>query len=197
MKEEMYSSASVDETDIGLIRQAQASDQPVSFRVEAYPDELFTGKIKEIRMSSTETQTVVTYPVVVRVPNRDFKLLPGMTAKLTFLIEEHADVLRIPWSALRFFPTKPEHVIEADRPLLEGRKRESEVAEETKNAAGSPTVDERLEARKKQQRHVWVTDGDMLRAVAVELGISDYRFAEVVGGTLKSGDQVVVGVKAK
>ncbi|MCA9167809.1 MAG: efflux RND transporter periplasmic adaptor subunit [Planctomycetales bacterium] len=197
MREEMYIYASVDETDIGLIRKAQEMNQPVSFQVEAYRDELFTGHIKEIRLSSTETQTVVTYPVVVSVPNDEFKLLPGMTAKLTFQIEEHVDVLRVPWAALRFFPTQPQYVVESDRPLLEGRQRENEKSEETKNSAESPTVDERVAARKRQRRHVWKLDGEMLRAVEVELGVSDYRYAEVLSGELKAGDKVVVGTKSK
>ena len=54
---------------------------PVTFTVDAYPDDLFEGKIEEIRLSSTTTQNVVTYPVVVVAPNPDRKLLPGMTAE--------------------------------------------------------------------------------------------------------------------
>ena len=125
MEKEMHIYASVDEADIGLIRQAQAEEQPVWFRVDAYPDELFEGRIKEIRMSSTEVQNVVTYPVVVTAPNPDLKLLPGMTANLTFQIEEKKDVILIPWSAVRFFP-KPEMVREEDRKLLEGGVNEQQ-----------------------------------------------------------------------
>jgi HlyD family secretion protein len=65
MKKEMHVMATVDEADIGLLRRAQEGKQPVHFTVDAYPDDLFEGKIAQIRMNSTTTQNVVTYPVVV------------------------------------------------------------------------------------------------------------------------------------
>ena len=77
MSEKMHIYASVDENDIGYIRQAQESNQPVTFTVNAYPDKVFDGEILQIRMSATETQSVVTYPVVVEAPNEDMKLLPN------------------------------------------------------------------------------------------------------------------------
>src|SRR5437773_970792 len=54
--------------------------------------------------NSTTTQNVVTYPVLLEAPNRDLKLLPGMTATITFPIEAKVDVLRVPAAALRFMP---------------------------------------------------------------------------------------------
>ena len=65
---------------IGLIREAQEQKRDVKFTVDAYPDEEFIGKVEQIRLSSTQIQNVVTYPVVVAAPNPDLKLLPGMTA---------------------------------------------------------------------------------------------------------------------
>ena len=84
LKVEMYVHANVDEADIGMIRKAQASNQPVRFTVDSYPDDLFEGKIFQVRQSSTTTQNVVTYPVVVSAKNPDLKLMPGMTANLSF-----------------------------------------------------------------------------------------------------------------
>ena len=71
-------------------------------------------------MNSTTEQYVVTYPVVIRAPNPGMKLLPGMTAGITFEIETKKDVVRIPNAALRFYPNKPELVCEEDRKILEG-----------------------------------------------------------------------------
>ncbi len=65
MRKEMYVYASVDESDIGLVSEAQRAGLPVHFTVDAYPDDLFEGKIYQIRMNSTTTQNVVTYPVIV------------------------------------------------------------------------------------------------------------------------------------
>lgn len=197
MDKEMFIYASVDEAEIGMIRQAQASEQPVHFRVSAYPEELFEGRIHEIRMSSTETQNVVTYPVVVAAPNPDLKLLPGMTATLTFQVEAKSSVLRIPWAALRFFP-KPEQVRDEDRKLLEGAEEdESGESSEEAQVAAQPTVGEIHEARQNERRHVWVQDGELLRAIEVRLGASDYQYAECAAGDVKAGMKLVTGLKKK
>ena len=195
MEEEMHIYASVDEADVGFIRNAQKESQPVRFRVDAYRDELFDGTIKEIRMGSTETQGVITYPVIVTATNPDLKLLPGMTANLTFQVEQKENVTRIPWSALRFFP-KPEMVREEDRKLLTGEDDEEEDSQA--NAVDDLSVSEMVEAaQKRRQRHVWVQDGPLLKAIPVELGISDYKFAELVKGDIKAGQKLVTGIKSK
>jgi len=79
MREKMRVFASVDEADIGLIREAKDRGQKVHFTVDAYPDDLFEGTIHQIRMNPTTTQNVVTYPVVVEAPNPELKLLPGIS----------------------------------------------------------------------------------------------------------------------
>jgi len=193
MEKHMYVHASVDEADIGLIRDARLKELPVTFTVDAYPDDLFEGKVEEIRLSSTTTQNVVTYPVVVVAPNPDRKLLPGMTASISFEVGRRDDVLKIPNSALRFFP-QPQHVRTEDKPLLEGRQdpqKEEEQSTETGLAAN-----ERADARRKRsKRHVWVQDGFKLRAVPVETGISDSHFTEMTSGELKVGDKLVMGIQ--
>ena len=195
MRDEMHVYASVDEADIGLIRKAQDENRKVSFRVDAYPDELFEGRIKEIRMSSTELQNVVTYPVVVAAPNPELKLLPGMTANLTFEIEEKKDVVLVPWSALRFFP-KPEMVRDEDRKLLEGGTEDKQDQDTQADSGDEITAAERVEAnRKRLRRHVWALEGDKLKAIEVVLGISDYRHAELIEGKLEPGQKLVQGIQ--
>ncbi len=119
MREKMHVHALIDEADIGLIRAAQKQRLSVEFTVDAYLDDLFQGTIEEIRFSSTSTQNVVTYPVIVAAANLDLKLLPGMTASLSFRVDERKHVIKIPNAALRFFP-ESKYVREADRKLLEG-----------------------------------------------------------------------------
>ena len=104
MDKHIYVYASVDEADVGLVREAQKQDRPVSFTVDSYPGDLFEGKIYQIRLNSTTTQNVVTYPVVIEAPNADLKLMPGMTANLSFQIDAKDAVLRLPAAALRFTP---------------------------------------------------------------------------------------------
>ncbi len=200
IKKEIYVIATVDEADIGLIRQAQETKQPVHFTVDAYPDDLFTGHIKEVRMNSTTTQNVVTYPVVISVkPNPDMKLMPGMTANISFQVSERKSALRVPNSALRFFP-KSEQVRLEDRPLLEGATSQADKEKEKNKQTTDPTPSAREKAaanRKRTHRHVWVVDGEFLRAIAVVIGINDNKYTEIVSGELPAGTKVVTGVGVK
>jgi HlyD family secretion protein len=93
--------ASVDEADIGPI----APGQPASFRVDAYPEDIFSGTVSQVRLNPIEAQNVVTYEVLVAVDNSDLELRPGMTAEVTIEVDRHSDVLRVPNAALRFRPT--------------------------------------------------------------------------------------------
>jgi HlyD family secretion protein len=94
--------ASVDESDIGSIKE----DQPARFTVQAYPNQAFMGKVKKVRLQSKTQENVVNYTVEVAVENRDGKLLPGMTATVEFVTGSANDVLMVSNSALRFRPTE-------------------------------------------------------------------------------------------
>jgi HlyD family secretion protein len=194
MRKEMRVFASVDEADIGLIRSAQQAGQPVHFTVDAYPDDLFEGKIFEIRKNSTTTQNVVTYPVVVSAPNPELKLLPGMTATISFQVGEAKNVLRIPNAALRFYPQR-EQVRKDDRKILEGVTTGA-PDEDQENTVRS--AEEKADIRRnRNRRHVWVTHGELLRAVEVVTGLSDSKYTELVSGELKLGDRLVTGIQPK
>lgn len=200
MRNEMHVHANVDEADIGQIRSAQEKKHPVSFTVDAYPEELFTGNILEIRLSSTALQNVVTYPVVVTASNPDLKLLPGMTASLSFQVDERSEATKIPNSALRFYP-EARHVRAEDQPILEGIS--STLPQDSAEFGGQPqsqaaqSAQDRAETRKKRsQRHVWVAEGQKLRAIAVTIGLTDGQFTELVKGDLKPGQELVTGIQA-
>ncbi len=191
LRKEIYVYAQIDETDIGLIRKAFERHEPVRFQVDAYPEDIFVGNIFQIRLSSTDTQNVVTYPVIVSATNPELKLLPGMTATMSFQIQKREGIRRIPNAALRFFPEE-EYVREEDQKLLGGREEKDDDEEVRLSVA------ERVEAhRKRSQRHVWVKEGDKLRAVSVKTGISDNRYTELVEGELKEDDQLVIGISEK
>ena len=194
MRKKMHVHASVDEADMGLIKMAQQQRLPVTFTVDAYP-KLFTGVIEEIRLSSTTTQNVVTYPVVVAAENPDLDLLPGMTANISFEVDRRMGVLKIPNSALRFFPM-PQHVRKEDKQLLEGKIDEQQPPETGELQETGLSAEERSEARRKRNiRHVWVVDGFKLRAVEVVTGLSEGRYTELVSGNLKLGDKLVTGIE--
>jgi HlyD family secretion protein len=191
MDKKMHVFASVDEADIGLIIKAKERGLPVEFRVDAYRDEVFYGEIEQIRKNSTTTENVVTYPVVVAAPNPELKLLPGMTARLSFQIDEREDVLCVPNAALRFYPeanlVRPE-----DREILygDGEGEESDLQQTHRSA------EERAAAlREEQTRHVWVEDGHFLRAVPIVTGLTDLKYSELISGELAEGEKLVTGIK--
>jgi HlyD family secretion protein len=224
MREKMHILAAVDEADIGLIRAAQDAKQPIFFSVDAYPDEVFRdATIEQIRISPTVSQNVVTYPVIVATPNAELKLLPGMTASLTFQVSELKGILKIPNEALRFNPEKSQ-VREADQKYLELFTTQ-EARENSASSALTPPVDENVAAAKAAtKRIVWVREtvqeaaeaagtagtagtvavGDSsaealysgrLKAAEIQIGDSDYRFTQVLSGSLRDGDEVVTGIK--
>lgn len=98
----MQVQASIDEADIGKIQVGQ----DVSFTVDAYPELSFNGTVRQIRLQPVVLQNVVNYTVIIDVPNPDMKLMPGMTANITVKIQEALGVLKIPASALKFWPTQ-------------------------------------------------------------------------------------------
>jgi HlyD family secretion protein len=93
--------ANLDESDVGRIRPGQV----VTFRVDAYPNEMFRGTVSQVRLNPIVQQNVVTYATVIDVPNNELKLKPGMTANVNVEIARSSNVLRVPNSALRFRPT--------------------------------------------------------------------------------------------
>ncbi len=99
----MQVEASVDEADIGQVREGQ----DVRFTVDAYPDDRFPAKVRQIRKAATETQNVVSYLVILDVDNGDGRLLPGMTANVEIETGRVANATRVPSIALRFRP-RPE-----------------------------------------------------------------------------------------
>ena len=88
--------ADIDEADIGQL----GPDSRVTFTVDAYPADTFHGRIAQIRLAPQTVQNVVTYTAVIQVDNPDLKLKPGMTANVTAIVAEKADVLAVPNAAL-------------------------------------------------------------------------------------------------
>lgn len=168
------------EADIGNIRV----DQPVRFNVDAFPNRSFQGKVKQIRLNPTTTQNVVTYNVVIAVDNPEQILLPGMTAYVNIAVARRSGVLLVPNAALRYKPSGGEPA--------EGTRAAGAQAP----AGGGAPPGPRRGGREAGKSTVHVLDaggGGTLRAVPVQIGITDNRNTEIVGGELKAGDRVVTG----
>jgi HlyD family secretion protein len=177
---EMQVNASVDESDIGKVQVKQ----PVHFRVDAYPNETFTGTVSQVRLQPVVEQNVVSYVTVIDVPNRDLKLKPGMTAAVTIETARADDAVRVPTAALRFRPTEQAFAALGQKapaqPFLPRHRDESAKANE---AAGA-----------KERGAVWVLAQNNLKRVPVDVGISDGAQTAVVSNELTLGVRVVTGV---
>ena len=162
---EMQVNTSVDEADIGLVK----SGQKVTFTVDAYPSEMFKGRVSQIRNAPQVVQNVVTYDVIIEVENPELKLKPGMTANVSIVVAEKRNVLSIPNAALRFRPS--------------GEQKESSQPKGIETSA---------------QNRVWALLADAkLKFVPVKLGVNNIRYYELTEGDLKEGDNLVVGLSGE
>ena len=186
---EMRIDTSFAEADIGEIREGQKA----RFTVDAFPNRNFSGEVQQIRLNPTNQQNVITYNVRVTVANPDHVLLPGMTAYVNIGVQKRSDVLLVPNAALRFKPADA-----ADKKPENGQKPASTATGPGSGAGmggGTPgsAGDKKGKKRDAQSGAVDVLDGGEIRPVSVQLGITDNRNTEVVGGDLKAGDRVVTG----
>lgn len=163
----MQIEAAVDEADIGNVREGM----DVTFTVDAFPDDVFHGKVSQVRLASTTTNNVVTYTVIVNVDNSDLRLKPQMTANISIIVKSKRHILRIPNAALRYHPGV--------------KKATGEMGNQSPyavNVTGSPT-----------SNSVWVLDpgAESPRQVHLMTGITDGIYTEVLSGKLREGERVV------
>lgn len=128
----------VDEADIGQVREGASA----RFTVDAFPERTFEATVEQVRLSPETVQNVVTYVVTLVTENADRRLLPGMTANAEIIVEERADVVRLPAAAIRFAPTDEKLLAKAEklrRPQqTEGRPGEAVAAPAAGPPAGGP-----------------------------------------------------------
>lgn len=161
--------ASVNEADIGQIKV----DMPVHFTVDAFPDDVFRGRVSQVRLNATMTQNVVTYTVAVKTSNDDLKLLPYLTADVRFEVDERNDVLLVPNAALRYRPRK-ELILAA--PDVPGPAAEPDAPQQDEGKSGT----------------VWIKKGNFVYPLEVQSGVTDGAFTEIVSGGLTDGMEVVL-----
>jgi HlyD family secretion protein len=156
----------VDEAFIGMIRQGQT----VSFTVFAYPEQIFHGKLVQIRLNPKVESEVVLYNCIIHVDNADLKLKPGMTAIVTVDVESRQNVLKIPNAALRYLPDLPPQ-------RLKNLKKQLDV--------------------NKNETLIWILeDGDAV-PVKVGLGLTSDSETGISAQGLKEGTEVIVADQSK
>jgi HlyD family secretion protein len=167
----MRVNASIDESDVGRIM----AGQPVTFHVDAYPTEVFTGTVAQVRLSPIIIQNVVTYAGVIDVPNSQLKLKPGMTATVDIETARRDNVLRVPSSALGFTPTD-----------------EMWTALGQTNPSPSPAVSGRRQST--GSGRLWIDEHGSLAGRDVKTGFSNGTFTELLTSDLPEGSAVVTNV---
>ncbi len=197
--------AKTDESDVGGMK----SGQKVTFKVDAYPRETFTGMVSQVRMNSTVVQNVVTYDTIIEFDNPELKLLPGMTAYVTIPVATAKNVVKVPNAALRF---KPDFSPSEMRALYRkaGIPEEGDGAgavRDTKapaggrtSASGSPAAApiKTPSGPRSEIRIVWkLASGKTIEPVSIKTGITDHtntELTQVVNGKLAAGDALITGV---
>lgn len=159
----------VNEADIGNIRPGQ----PVTFTVDAFPGQVFSGVVSKIRLNAAMTQNVVTYTVEVTTDNPDGKLLPYLTANVRFLVQEKQQVLLVPNAALRYTPAA-EKII--------GRVSADEVDREGGGTSAT-----------RHRGVLWLPEGSKVKPLPVQLGLRNDSVTEVSGPGVVAGLVVVTG----
>lgn len=158
--------ATIDEVDIGKVKV----NQEVSFYVDAYPDEKFKGRVAQVRLQPITTQNLVSYEVIIEVENRDNKLLPGMTANLSIIVDTKKDVIKVPNMALRFQPALTQEQFKKYSAMY-GDKFD------LKNSA-----------------MVWALQSGELAPIIVDPGLTDGQYTEIRGDQLTIEQVLVTGI---
>ncbi|WP_276484575.1 efflux RND transporter periplasmic adaptor subunit [Paraflavitalea pollutisoli] len=197
----MQVQASVDEADIGSVVKGQR----VSFTVDAFPEDTFAGRVKEIRLQPSTSANVVSYTTIIDAPNQDKRLKPGMTASIFVYTEEVQHALLVSASAFQFEPdTVLKKIYKIDRSASGGRESGERTGggrgggprggEPDSDSDGPPSPDSSVR-KKTITAHVWVKQDTTLVRKRVVTSMDTETEREVLSG-LTTNDIVVLGYEA-
>jgi HlyD family secretion protein len=182
----MQINASIDEADIGKIKEGQE----VIFTVDAYSEQSFKGNVNQIRLSPEVVQNVVSYDVIIGVSNPNLLLKPGMTANVTILVDSREDIIKVPSGALRFSPP-----MKGKESLAGGAEAGNKARSSSPPNTGSFNP-QPPGSKRANQTTLWILNQQgKPEPVSVKIGISDGTFTQVIADNLKEGDKVITGQK--
>lgn len=190
----------VDEADVGQV----GAGQRATFSVDAYPGRTFQATVLRVDVganasgsttsgssasnaSSSSANTVIAYTAVLSVANPEMLLRPGMTATAEIVTAERRNVILVPNAALRWSP-------ERDAASTKGQGGVTSVLVPRggrggrRAAAGGREVS--IGRGSRQTVYVLGADGQP-QAVQITVGESNGSVTEVVGGTLREGQEVI------
>ncbi len=178
--------AKIDESDVGRVRPGQ----PATFKVDAFPEERFSGTVGQVRMKPTMVQNVVTYDAVIEFGNPQRKLFPGMTAYVSIPVATADGVVALPNAALHFRPP-----LDADKIRALYAAHGIEDQDASAAVSGDDGTDRAAPGGASQAAVVWkLRPNGELEPVELALGITDHTSTEVksvLAGRLAPGDEVV------
>lgn len=172
---EMQVEANVDEADIGQVKVGQ----PVTFTVDAFPEDVFVGTVKQVRLEPTVTSNVVTYTVIIDAPNPEEKLFPGMTASVSIIVKKEVGV-SVPMEAL---------YCSIDKTTMEVMMKQGITFKEL--YASQEELTQSL--RNVESKTVWVKRQNTVEQVSVKPGLNDGAKTLITEG-IHEGDEVVLSV---
>src|SRR6266849_3790695 len=174
----MWVYAKTDESDVGNIKVGK----PVTFKVDAFPKDMFRGVVNQVRMNATMVQSVVTYDTIIEFANPELKLFPGMTAYVTIPVDTVQNALKVPNTALRYKPpmTQEEVLDLYERYGIEGPQEQRSAKAAAADSVADVSTKNLPRAPKAETAVIWKLHADQsMEPVKVSLGITDHAYTEV------------------
>ena len=170
---------SIDESDVADIKKGL----DVTFTVDAYPNKIFKGKIKQVRLNPVDVNGVVTYETVVVVNNEELLLRPGMTATAQINTKQSLDKLMIPNGTLRFKPKIQLEQKANTMNLVQGPRRPQ--GENISKDLG-----------KKELSPIYILENNQPKRIMVKVLETDGKTTTVESNDLKVDDELIISQKS-
>ncbi|RLB11689.1 MAG: efflux RND transporter periplasmic adaptor subunit [Deltaproteobacteria bacterium] len=171
----------VDEADIGQVKVGQYA----TFTVDAYPDRIFSAKVREVRFAPKIVEGVVTYETILDVDNSDLSLRPGMTATAKIIVKHIKNALLVPNKAFRFvFP----------KTYQEKEEKKGLISIIIPHPPRRLSTEEKQKVQRGKKRKIWILRNGHPVQVLVTVGATDGIMTQVISGDIQPGTKVILDV---
>lgn len=160
----------LNEVDIAKVRKGQ----PVRVTLDAYPQKVFTGKVRFVAPAAKVVDKIKVFEIEVALDHLDDSFRTGMSANVEILGERRASTLSIPLEALQ-------------------RRDGATVVYRLKASLPPKEIAKAREALDGRSKFVWLSENwkDYFEPVPVNAGIATLERVEIMAG-LRAGDQVAL-----
>src|SRR6478736_4490455 len=182
----------VDETDIPFVQLGQVS----KIKIDAIPDQTFTGRVTEIGNSPIQTtgtgttRTATNFKVTVTIDGQIPEVRPGFTCTAEITTATRQQALAVPIQAMTVRELRYDaqgNVINDVRPPKQGFRFGP-----AQPAPVAAPVELKPGEKREEKEGVFVMKDGKADFLIVKTGIAGERYLEVQTG-LKEGDQVITG----